>query len=387
MTTGKIRSRLRLRALLDDVGATVLSRPGRIATVAALTAVGIGSAVAVLGLAEVIWVSVSDRFAAQRSTFVTAQVVDSSVGLPDDAAGRVEDIDGATAAVVLTELGQGYVSAGAVTSQAPVVRFAGNLEVALDLSLPGQPTDGDKRFAPGDGVFVGSGVARDLSLGPVSLGPTVSVDGVPCPVLGVITSSPEVPALLTSVVITKSVEVALGDGSTTIAVKVEAGYASSVERSVGDALVPNRPDAIEGSAVFDTSSLGGQVDSDVRDLVVVVAAVVLAGAVLAGGLSAYSSVTARRPEIGLRRVMGARPVHIFVLVLSETCLAGLLGGFTGGWAGAALVLGIRPAGEPVFDPRYLVAAPVLGLTIGLISGLLPAVGATRISPSAAFRYV
>ncbi|HQF92642.1 MAG TPA: FtsX-like permease family protein [Microthrixaceae bacterium] len=387
MMTGTIRSRLRIRAHLDDVGSTVLSRPGRIATVAALTAVGIGSAVAVLGLAEATRVSVSDRFAAQRSTFVTAQLVDTSVELPDDAAQRVEDINGATAAVVLTELGQRDVSSGGFTSQAPVVRFAGSLEAALDLNVPGQPADADRSIVSGGGAFVGSGVARDLSLGPVGLGPTVSVDGIPCPVLGVITSSPEVPALLTSVLVTRSAEVALGGGSTTIAVQVDAGYANSVARSVGDALVPNRPEAIEGSAVFDTSSLGGQVDSDVRDLVVVVAAVVLAGAVLAGGLSAYSSVTSRRPEIGLRRVMGARPIHIFVLVLSETCLAGLLGGFTGGWAGAALVLSIRPAGEPILDPRYLVAAPVLGLTIGLVSGFLPAIGATRISPSAAFRYV
>ncbi len=95
-----------------------------------------------------------------------------------------------------------------------------------------------------------------------------------------------------------------------------------------------------------------------------------------------AGVSERMREIGLRRAVGASPVHIAVQFLVEAVLLTLGGGLlgvTGGIGCAALISGL--AGWPVRITPVAVLAPLaVSICVGIFFGLYPAVRAARLDP-------
>ncbi len=83
----------------------------------------------------------------------------------------------------------------------------------------------------------------------------------------------------------------------------------------------------------------------------------------------------RRGEIGLRRALGATRRYIAIQFLTESALLAVLGGIAGLILGAgATWIYSQTKNEPFVVPLYaLVAAPAVGLLIGAIAGLYPAI--------------
>ena len=67
--------------------------------------------------------------------------------------------------------------------------------------------------------------------------------------------------------------------------------------------------------------------------------------------AATASIAARIPEIGLRRAIGARPVHIFAQLVGETTALGALGGAAeiAGRQGCQVLPGVLAALRAGFD--------------------------------------
>ena len=112
------------------------------------------------------------------------------------------------------------------------------------------------------------------------------------------------------------------------------------------------------------------------------------------------SVTQRTREIGVEKALGARGWHILVQFLAEALAITLLGGIAGvllaylvSWSVGSLTLWSAFAENSTegdihltIDSATLLASTVILGFVGIISGMLPAIKASRLDPIEALRY-
>src|SRR5262249_7482932 len=115
-------------------------------------------------------------------------------------------------------------------------------------------------------------------------------------------------------------------------------------------------------------------------------------ALMVGGIGVMAimmiSVTERTREIGVRKALGARRREILTQFLVEAMFLTSTGGLLGIAAGSAIGLSVHwLSGFPVSLPWWSCAIGIgFSATVGIFSGLFPAVKASRLDPIEALRY-
>ncbi|HEX8770451.1 MAG TPA: ABC transporter permease, partial [Acidimicrobiales bacterium] len=202
-------------------------------------------------------------------------------------------------------------------------------------------------------------------------------------------------------------QVVLDHAGTYDAVDVTAGGASqsAVRDRIAAALNRSPLSAAEARQydVITGQDLATQEAKDVSDSFIKfiqIALLIFAGVALFVGTfiiaNTFSIIVASRTrELALLRALGARRRQVMASVLGEAAITGLISSVVGVGFGVVLAFGLRallsafggklPTAPAVIATRTIVVAIIVGLTVTLISALLPALRATKVSPMAALR--
>ncbi|MEN1976123.1 ABC transporter permease [Cellulomonas olei] len=385
--------------LVDDVTAELVVARSRAVTILVGVALSTGALVSSAGISATARDQIAADLAASTVDSLTVSAAASARAggaedvFPDDTearvreltlvreAGRVLELDGLVDGLVTRLPGTGPVDV-------PVLAATSGYLAARDSGAGQAPVwllDGSEPVA-----LLGLAAADALGVPVVDdpTGLTVQIDGATVQVVGYLTTRDE--ALAASIVVPylQGVERLGSDARATLLVRSEVGGGPSVAEVVRAVVRPDRPDLLVTSPVVALESLRQGVSAQFARLVAWIGALLLAITALLISNSTASAVTARTPEIGLRRALGASRGQVTRVVVAEGALTGLLGGAAGTAVGLSVVVVVAAASSwsVDLDPTWALPAPALGLAVGVVASLHPASRASRISPALAVRH-
>ncbi|CRK60010.1 ABC transporter related [Alloactinosynnema sp. L-07] len=392
-------ARFRAPDLAAESLRSILGHPGRSLLTAVGTVLGAAAFVATLGISTTLTQQVSDSFDLRRATEVVVQPADggpraaeSPPWLSDTALARLRGLNGVESAgrrMLLPEMTVARsfgpdkgaptriigIDAGAAAAIEPRIILGRGIDTFHD--------DHRQRVA-----LLPAGIAKKLAIDRV--GVAIFIEDRPYLVIGIFDDVQRRPEVLAGVVIPYGTAAAFA-GATAVTrdviIKTAPGAAALIGAQAPLALSPGEPGALDATAPPDPKTLRREVESNVLKLSMILSLVALAVGAISIGNAATAQIGARVGEIGLRRAVGARPVHIFAQLTGETTLLGTAGGLIGSVMGLLVTVAVSlwNGWQPVIDLPLAVLAVAGGAAAGLVAGLVPAWRATRIQPVAALQ--
>ncbi|WP_432832316.1 ABC transporter permease [Dactylosporangium sp. CA-092794] len=374
-------------------GIGLRTRPLRVVLSALGIAIGIAAMVAVVGISSSSRAQVDRQLAALGTNLLTAGPGKSFFGdnshLPDDAEAMVARIGPVTAVSATGRVPSAHVYR---TDRIPAEESGGIAVLAARPDLPatvGVTVHAGTWLTAPDypTVVLGARAASILGLAD-GLGLNVWLGDHWFTVVGILDAVPLAPELDSAALIGwPAATGVLGfDGyPTTIYSRARDDAVTAVADVLAATANPAAPNEVQVSRPSDALAAKAATDQAYTGLLLGLGAVAL----LVGGVGVANtmviSVLERRPEIGLRRALGATRGHIRSQFLAESLLLALLGG-TGGVLLGLLVTEAYAAARdwPAVLPAWALLGGLLAtLVIGGIAGLYPAMRAARLSPTTA----
>ena len=179
----------------------------------------------------------------------------------------------------------------------------------------------------------------------------------------------------------------INEEPTTIYLRANPTFIEDVVEVIAPSMNPENPDQVEVSRPSDALEAQQAVEASFTNLLLGLGSVAL----LVGGVAIANvmvmSVLERRMEIGVRRSIGATRREIRYQFLLESIVLSGIGGLVGVILGSLITLAYTNYTNIVFSiPVWqILGAVVLALLIGAISGVYPAIKASKIQPAEAVR--
>jgi putative ABC transport system permease protein len=400
-------SRLRLPDLGGEALAGLLQRPGRSALTLLGVVLGIGSFVAIVGIAQTASGQIGKQFNVLQATQAYVFDVGARQGgtstpamdFPANADALADRIHGVVASGVywpvrfkqaaVSALPAGFLAAAhglPVTAASPGLLAAAGVKLASGTMFSAFHEANAQRVA-----LISQSAAAALSITDLRSQPSVYINGQPFTVIGIIARSQRLSPLEVGVTVPESTALQLWGppppGSAQMLMHTRLGAARVVAEQAPVALRPDNPALLKGAAAPSAAQLQHSVSTSLNSLYLTLAGIALIVGAVGIANTTLVAVLERAGEIGLRRALGARPRHIGIQFLAESTTLGLLGGLIGASLGVAAILGITIYRHwtALLDPRIVLAAPAAGAIVGLLAGLYPALRASLLEPADALR--
>ncbi len=370
-----------MRDLLALAGGGLRARRLRSILSAAGIALGIAAMVAVLGISASSRTNLLAELDALGTNLLTVEAGQTLIGgdakLPETAPGMISRI-GPVQATAATARVSTTVRR---TDHIPEAETGG---IAVRAAQPGLAST--LRATLSAGRFLDAATDRypTVVLGSVAAG-RLGVDRV-----GILDTVPLAPEIDRSALIGfPAAESLLGaDGAPgTVYLRTDPSQVDAVRSVLAPTTNPRHPEEVKVSRPSDALAARGAADTAFTGLLLGLGAVAL----IVGGVGVANvmvvSVLERRPEIGLRRALGATRGDVRRQFLAESLLLSGAGGAGGVAIGAAITAAYaagRSWGVAVPVPA-LAGAMAAALLIGAVAGLYPALRAARLAPTDALR--
>jgi putative ABC transport system permease protein len=396
---GTAPPRLRLGDLLPTATLGLQSRPLRAALSAVGITIGIAAMVAVLAItrsSESALLAEIDRLGTNLLTVSNGQnLTGTEAELPAHATAMIRRIPGVQHVAPTAILNVPGVYR---TNQIPSFETGGLALRACDPSLLATlgATVRQGRFltaatARFPVAVLGYQAAQTLGIPTLDHPVRIYAAGQWLDVTGILNPDPLAPEIDRSALIGFPAARLLGyDGhATTLYVRTAVGRTTQVATLLGPSANPENPTTVAVSQPSAALSARIAVAGASTALFLGLGAVAL----LVGGIGIANvmviGVLERRPEIGLRRALGATKGHIAAQFLTESAILATIGGLAGILLGAMVTAALANARHwgLLVPPLALWGSLLTAVAIGSIAGLYPAYKAARLPPAKALRTV
>jgi putative ABC transport system permease protein len=391
-----ITPRLSPRDLIGLASVGLRTRKLRASLSALGIAIGVAAIVAVLGLAQSSQSGLLTEIGKLGTNLLTVTNGTSFTGgtaeLPKAAPGMVSELPGVTA-VQYT----GSVT-GVSAYRTPYIPAINTNALSVEASSLGLPAVVGTSVAQGTylnaatinqpAAVLGYAAAQRLGIDRIWPGEKIRVGSMWFYIVGILNSAALAPEIDSSILIGfPAAEKYLGfDGHPSeIYLRANDSQVTTVDSRLGAQANPENPSQVNVSRPSDALTAQAEAAGAFDTLFLGLGAVaLLVGAVGVANIMIIS-VLERRQEIGLRRALGATRGQIRIQFLSEAILLSLLGGAAGVILGAisTAIYAHTKGWAIVIPPEAWAGGMGAALAIGAIAGLLPAIRASRLSPTEA----
>jgi putative ABC transport system permease protein len=249
-------------------------------------------------------------------------------------------------------------------------------------------------------AVLGSTTADDLGLDGSAIGTTVTIDGLPFQVVGILQPKGSAGPVSNDdqVLVPISVIQHYFDSTNSVrSIGISVATADQIDTVKGEItnLLEQRHGIAAGGSddftISDQAQLLTTVDS-ISGLLTILLGGIASISLFVGGIGIMNimlvSVRERTREIGVRKAVGAKGRDILAQFLVEALTLSVIGGAIGVVAGigVSVVIGQLAGWGFVFNPLTVVAALGFSLLVGSVFGVWPARQAARLDPIVALRY-